>query len=196
MPRTPGHPARARPDEADLHEAALRHLARYACSVAGLVRVLDRRVDRWARDAGPDPAELREARAAVRRVAARLQAAGAVDDASFAQGRARSLARAGRSTRAITAHLLARGIDAGLAREAMPPDPDRDLAAALLLARRRLGPFRAPADAGAALGARGLGRELAALARAGFAEPVARRVLGMERAEAEALLAPRRDAGG
>ena len=43
------------PDEARLHEAALTHIARYATTRAGLLRVLDRRIDRWARAAeAPD----------------------------------------------------------------------------------------------------------------------------------------------
>ncbi|MGI4953795.1 MAG: hypothetical protein ACRYGM_18485, partial [Janthinobacterium lividum] len=37
------------PDRASLHEAALRHLTRFAATEAGLVRVLDRRVQRWLR---------------------------------------------------------------------------------------------------------------------------------------------------
>src|SRR5215218_4105656 len=39
------------PTEAALHQAALAHLARFAASEAGLRRVLERRVDRWARRA-------------------------------------------------------------------------------------------------------------------------------------------------
>ncbi len=192
--RQPGsqRPVPARPEETDLHEAALRHLARYACSVSGLIRVLDRRVDRWARAVRPEATELAAARDAVRRVAARLAASGAVDDAAFAEGRVRSLARAGRSRRAIAAHLAARGVETDLARASLPDDPDHDLAAALMLARRRrLGPFRAAQAVDPAL----RGRELAALARAGFAEALARRVLGMQRPEAEALLLRQRDPG-
>jgi regulatory protein len=117
-------------------------------------------------------------------VVARLVRAGAVDDAAFAAARARSLMRAGRSRRAVTAHLLARGVDHAISRDAAPDDPEAELAAALVLARRRrLGPFRqAEADA---LARR---REFAALARAGFAQDVASRALRMAPAEAEATL--------
>ncbi len=115
----------------------------------------------------------------------RLAAAGAVDDAAFAQGRARSLARAGRSRRAIAAHLAARGIDASLAGTVLPDDPRHELAAALTLARRRrIGPFRAD-EAADPVRHR---RELAALARGGFSEMIARQALEMRHSEAEALL--------
>ena len=181
------------PDEAALREAGLAHLARYAATEAGLRRVLDRRLDRWARLAAEtaDPeaiaATLAILRPAVRRVVAALAAAGAVNDAAFAASRARSLRRAGRSRRAIAATLAAKGVPTETARVALPEDTDSELAAALLLARRRrLGPFRAaplpPDDPAAAR------REQGVLARAGFAQDVVLRALRCERAEAEALI--------
>jgi regulatory protein len=177
------------PDEAGLHEAALRHLARYATTRAGLARVLNRRIDRWAREAEGEPeaiaAAAAAARAAAAAVVARLAAAGAVDDAAFAAARARSLARAGRSRRAVAAHLAARGVAAAEMREALgEADAEAEFAAALIFARRRrLGPFRAGgADAETAR------RELAAFARAGFPQSLARRALGMDPESAEALV--------
>ena len=174
----------APPGEAALHEAALRHLARYAATASGLARVLDRRCERWAREADPELAAAARPglRAAVRAVVARLQAAGAVDDAAFAASRARSLTRAGRSRRAIAAHLAARGVAEAAARGALPDDPEAELAAALAFARRRrIGPFGAAGgDATRALGM---------LARAGFSRDVAERALGTEVEEAEALVA-------
>ena len=189
------------PDDAALHDAALAHLARYATTEANLRRVLGRRIDRWARAAGadPDPADdadpeaiaaaVAGARAAADRVVARLVAAGAVSDAAFAESRARSLVRAGRSRRAIAAALVAKGVPSDLARAAAPEDADGELAAALTLARRRrIGPFRAgEADPDRRR------KELAILASAGFAQDVARRALGMDPAEAEdRILALRR----
>jgi regulatory protein len=173
------------PDATALHEAALAHLARYAATRAGLVRVLDRRVDRWARAAGPEAAAgvVGALRETVRAVVAQLAAAGAVDDVAFAASRATSLARAGRSRRAIAAHLAARGVAGEQARAALPDDPDAELAAALMLARRRrIGPFRSadrPADPK---------RELGMLARAGFAQDTAARALGMDADAAELLV--------
>ncbi len=182
----------APPNEAALHEAALAHLARYAATEAGLRRVLDRRVDRWARSAGaegdPDTiaAQAATARQAVRTVVARLAASGVVSDAAFAESRARSLTRAGRSRQAVAAHLAAKGVDRALALAAVPDDPDTQLAAALALARRRrIGPFR-PGDPPDQDGRR---RELAVMARAGFPQPVASRALAMEPETADALVA-------
>lgn len=183
----PGAPPAPPPDEAALHQAALAYLARYAATEIGLRRVLDRRIDRWARDRDREEvaAQIAEARRAALAVVARLAASGAVDTAAFAAGRARSLARGGRSRRAIAAHLAAKGVDAATVRETLAQNPSTELAAAIALAaRRRIGPFRAgepPDDAGHR-------RELAVLARAGFPHGVAAEVLRTGRDEAEAML--------
>ncbi len=176
------------PDEASLHEAALDYLARYAATQVTLRRVLDRRVDRWARAQGheADAGELAEARRLVRAVVARLAAAGAVDDAAFAVARARSLSCAGRSRRAVAAYLAAKGVAAETARAALPAEDDADLAAALALAaRRRIGPFR---RLDTTLDETLHRREQGVLARAGFTQSVASRALLMDRNEAETIL--------
>ena len=105
-----------------------------------------------------------------------------MDDAAFAEARARRLLRAGRSRRAVSAHLAAKGVDAGLA-ERVLPGPGDELAAALAFARRRrIGPFRiSPGEADRQ-------RELGALARAGFPRAVAEQALGMEPDDAAALV--------
>jgi regulatory protein len=165
-----------------LHDAALRYLARYAATQTGLMRVLMRRVDRWARAAAAEPDAVAAAKQAAQAVVARLADAGVVDDAAFAAGRARSLARAGRSRRAIAAHLAAKGVPAPLT-AALPDDPEAEFAAALAYARRRrIGPFRSPPDAAQTL------RDLARMARAGFTQDVADRALRMEAEAAEALI--------
>jgi regulatory protein len=170
------------PDRQELHEAALRHLARYAATAAGLTRVLDRRIARWAASEGSEPEAAAEARREARAVVARLVEAGAVDDAGFAAARAGRLARSGRSRRAVAAHLAARGVDAETARAALIGD---ELSSALVQARRRrIGPFRA----GALADADARRRELAVLARAGFPRDVAERALAMPAEEAEAMV--------
>ncbi|NOG72637.1 RecX family transcriptional regulator [Roseicella sp. DB1501] len=195
-PRRPARPAGPAPTEAALREAALAHLARFAATEAGLRRVLQRRVDRWARRAEAEGAASEEiarqagaARAAAAAVARAMVAAGAVDDAAFAASRARRLARAGRSHRAIAAHLGAKGV-AAEAREAALPAAGAELDAALAQCRRRrIGPFAAapaPEDPLAARAARL--KALAALARAGFGREVAEAALGMDPDEAEARL--------
>jgi regulatory protein len=179
------------PDAAELRDAALAYLARYAATEAGLLRVLERRVDRWARriadaeDAETIAAKAAAARGVVREVVARLVAAGVVNDVAFAESRARSLTRGGRSRRSAAAHLAAKGVDPATARAALPDDDTSELAAALVLARkRRIGPFRRDAPPDDA----GLRRELGMLARAGFPLDVARRALAMEPGEAETLV--------
>lgn len=195
-PRRP-RPAGPPPDQAALQAAALAHLARFAATEAGLRRVLERRIDRWARRAveegqaqesiGPLAAGARQAAAEVAR---RLAASGAVDDAGFAAARARRLARAGRSRRAIAAHLAAKGVAAETLRAALPEEAEAaELDAALAWCRRRrAGPF-----AGAAMAAEARQRALAAMARGGFARGIAEAALDMgPEAAAERLAASRR----
>lgn len=184
-------PASPPPDARALHEAALAYLARFAATRAGLRRVLERRVARWARAADAEhgaeyAAEgARNAGAAIDSVVARLAEAGAVDDAAFAAARARRLTRAGKSRIAAAAHLAAKGVDAATAAAALGTDPEAELTAALTLAaRRRIGPFRmgAPPDAAGRL------RELGVLARAGFPRDIAERALQFDPAAAKALV--------
>ncbi len=214
--RRPAGPA---PTAARLHDAALLHLSRYAATEAGLLRVLARRVDRWARTAADEGAEPDATRAAAARaradaadVVARLAKSGTVNDAAFAESRARSLGRTGHSRRAVAAHLAARGVPAELARAAIPDGADTELAAAVAHAkRRRLGPFAPPgadpahdddrtpdpdygdapdADPRAAATER-LARQrrvLAGFARAGFSQDTALRALRLDRDTAERLL--------
>jgi regulatory protein len=181
------------PDSAALHDAALTYLARYAATEAGLLRMLERRIDRWVRltptqDADRDAVTDRAtaAKQAAREVVARLAAAGAVNDAAFAESRVRNLVRAGRSRRAIGAHLAAKGVRPETQRSVLPENAaEAELAAALVLARRRrIGPFRAgnPPDPA------GRRRELAIFARAGFPQSVAVRALDTDAAQADALV--------
>lgn len=178
-PRVPSNqPA---PDEASLREAALDYLARYATTEAGLRLVLHRRIDRWTRQAiDRDDASERAAaaKASVAGVIARMVELGLLNDAAFAENRARGLALTGRSRRAIAARLMAKGIDPAHARAVLPEGDEAELVSALILARkRRIGPFRkADPDQN---------RELGVLARAGFPREVALRALRMEAEEAE-----------
>lgn len=165
------------PTPASLNNAALHYLERFASSSENLRRVLMRRVERAAR-AGAG--ELEAGAPMVDELVARLLASGLLDDRVYAEGRARSLHRRGNSRRAIRAKLRRKGVGddhieaalAGLVPEVGDEDGDEDgvdLAAARALARRRrLGPW---GD-----GTRRQ-RDLAALARAGFAFDVARRVV-------------------
>jgi regulatory protein len=174
------------PTEKSLQEAALTHLSRYGATQAGLLRVLDRRIARWAASEAGESSQAAAARQAARHVVAKLAETGAVDDAAFAQARVRSLRRTGKSGRAIGAHLAAKGVSQELTAGLRGSD---ELGAAVIhLRRRRLGPFRTK-DASPETGK----RELAALARAGFPHPVASAALRLTRDEAEALITQYRD---
>ena len=177
--------------ESALREAALAYLARYGGSEAALARALARRIGRWAAaraaegaEPGDIAAEAQVWRAATARIVADLSRLGAVDDAAFAESRARRLRRTGRSRRAVLAHLATRGIARETAGEAVPEDEATEFAAALAFARRRrVGPF-----AMAEPDAEQQPRILAAFARAGFTSEMARRALACDREEAETVL--------
>jgi regulatory protein len=167
-------------DAAAIERWALDYLARYASSAENLRRVLVRRARRHSPEAAQAAAPIAAA------LVARYREAGLVDDAVYAMGRARSLARRGEPQSRIRARLRVKGVAleaadralAALAEDAADPD----LAAACAFARRRrLGPYRVrPAERA---------RELGAFARAGFARRVAEAVLACADIEAvEALI--------
>lgn len=174
------------PTEDALQEAALAHLARYATTRAGLARVLNRRIDRWIATQPESPTDslIAAARGAVPLIVARLAESGAVDDRAFAENRARRLMRSGHSSRAISAHLAARGIDPAVRKCTVATSPDQEFAAAVkMTARRRIGPFRStPPDETTHR------REQGILARAGFDQETARRALGLDHDAAEEIL--------
>lgn len=181
----------ARLDEAALREAALNYTTRYGGTAAAVTRILDRRIRRWADTllAAEEPdreaigAQAAALRAAAARVVASLAELGAVNDAAFAESRARRLRRAGRSRRAVLAHLGAKGVSGVVAGAAVPEDETAELAAALAFARRRrVGPFaRADAEEDRL-------RVLTVFGRAGFSGAVARRALDCDPEEAERIV--------
>lgn len=188
-PSASGPSASGPPDEAALYQAALAHLARYATTAAGLRRVLRRRIERWVR-AQPEPGavDAGPAMAAAETVLARLARAGALDDAAFAETRARSLMRGGRSAQSITTRLVAKGVAPALARQAAAAGAEDELAAALVVVRRRrLGAFRMGAG-DPARHAKEHARALGILARAGFSRETAERALATPAEEAEARI--------
>jgi regulatory protein len=177
------------PDADSLREAALTYLARYATTEAGLRAVLQRRIDLWARRAAERDDVTERAAAAkqsVPGIVARLVELGLLNDAAFAESRARGLALSGRSRHAIASRLIAKGIDPESARAAVPEGKEAEFISALILARkRRLGPFRTAAP--------DQNRELGVLARAGFPRDVALRALAMDPDEAEEAIRAARE---
>jgi len=168
-----------------LENSAAHYLERYSASEEGLRRVLQRRLHR-ARRAGAEVPE--EAPAWIEAVIARFATLGIVDDRAFAETKARSLHRRGSSSRATSRRLKSAGVDGDTAQAALAAldqelgtDPvRRERQAAIALARRRrLGPFRPPAERAD----RRL-RDLAAMARGGFSYELARQVIDAASPEA------------
>src|SRR5689334_17171319 len=92
---------------ADLKDAALHYLARYAASTARLRQVMTRRIKRSAKANELDPEPLMQE---LERVVAMLTRTGLLNDETFAAGRVRSLNRRGGSRRQIAAKLSAAGV--------------------------------------------------------------------------------------
>jgi regulatory protein len=164
---------------------ALAYLGRYASSADNLRGVLLRRA---RRQDGIDRDGVARAAAAIEALLARYRASGLLDDDAYAAGRAQSLARHGQSLVAIRARLRAKGVGPATVALAVAglrdAEPDPDLAAACIFARRRrLGPYRR--------GAADHARELGAFARAGFARHVAERILACTDIAAVAALSGR-----
>lgn len=173
-------PRRPRPiDRARLERAALHHVAKYATTRQGLVDVLRRRVERWARlgDERPD-----DAATLIAAVAEQLVAALVIDDATFARGKVDALVARGRSSRRIAQTLRHQGVATDVAQAALADarargaadGVDLELASARrFVARRRLGHHRS--DEGERRERRQ--HDLAAVARQGFSFEIARRAL-------------------
>jgi regulatory protein len=125
---------------------------------------------------------------AIAAIVAKFVDAGVIDDKAFAQTKARSLHRRGTSTRSTIQRLKMAGIDsdtldaamAGLDQELNTDPRQREWQAAVALARRRrLGPFRLHKERKDKRD-----RDLAAMARGGFAYDIARKVIDAESVDA------------
>lgn len=181
------------PSKHDLHEAALAYLTKSAATSATLGRALERRVATWARKASRAGAaaesveeDVARCREAIALIVARFVEVGLVNDAAFAEARAKRLSRAGRSRRAIAAHLASKGVSEAAAREALPSD---ELALALAFTKKkRIGPFAREVAT-----REDERKALAAMARAGFGWSVSERALRMDRERAEEHLEVRRE---
>lgn len=182
------------PTQAVLHEAALAYLARSAATAAGVKKTLERRIASWAQRAVRSGREVESveheasrAREVIGLVVARLKEVGLVNDAAFANARARSLSRSGRSRRAIEAHLTAKGASEEVVRDALPNRHEDELGAAITFARkRRLGPFARERDEQTSADRQAAKQKaLATMARAGFDFRTSDRVLRMDLEQAE-----------
>ena len=162
-----------------LLNAATFYLERYPATAEGLRRVLGRRVRKAEMAEAPVMENVEQA---IEAIVAKFIEAGAINDKEFAQTKARALHRRGTSTRLTHQKLRLAGIDAdtldqamaGLDRELDTDPRQREWQAAVALARRRrrFGPFRPEKDRKD----KRL-RDLAAMARAGFAFDIAKKVI-------------------
>ena len=147
-------------DGAALERLALRYVEKFATSRGRLAEYLARKVRERGAEGDLDP----------HAVAERMAERGYVDDAAYAEGRARGMARRGLGARRVGQALRQAGIDAdGVARATEEASP---LDAALAFARRRrIGPF-----ALAVPDPKTREKQIAALVRAGHGYALARRI--------------------
>lgn len=156
-----------------LRRRALYYLERFAASRAHLGAVLARRALRDAQALDLPAAPVREA---IDRLLDDLEQLGLLNDAAYAEARARRLAEKGKPPRRIAQDLTSRGVARELATAATgaleAESPDLELETAIAFARRRrLGPFARDPEATPSQ------KAMAAFARAGFTSATARRVL-------------------
>jgi len=168
-----------------LLNAATFYLERYPTTAEGLRRVLGRRIAKARMAEAPVMENVEQA---IEAIVAKFIEAGAINDKEFAQTKARALHRRGTSSRLTRQKLKHAGIDGDTLDRAMTAldeeldtnPAEREWQAAVALARRRrLGPFRPDNDR-----KEKRLRDLAAMARAGFAFDVAKKVIDAKSVDA------------
>ena len=169
---------KARPLTAEsLSELALAYVSRFATSRAKLTRYLTRKLAErgWEGEGPPD----------VERLVTSMVGYGYVNDAAFAEIKARSLTRRGYGKRRVDAAIYQAGIaepDRIAADELV--DTNRIMAALRLAERRRWGPYASEIEQDPAKRQ----KMLAAFLRAGHDHRLSRRVLDMAPGEDVSLL--------
>lgn len=177
MPR--GQPKKITP--AYLEKAALFYLERYNSSAQNLRRVLDRKIRRSIEVHGAPTKE--EAAGWVAELIAKLQRNRLLDDRTYAETKVRRLYAEGKALGRIRQTLAVKGVgkedvEAALERLAAEADaPVSDLPAAAAFARKRkLGPYRADPELRREMRSKDLG----ALARRGFSQAIAMKILSAD----------------
>ena len=176
--RQPRKPKKITPEY--LRRVALHYLDRYTATEASLRAVLQRRIRNSAKVHEPDPDIPQWVDALVED----MKRLGFIDDAAFAQTRAVSLHRSGKSSRAIAQTLIVKGIRGEVLDDALNAASDElghgedrramDRAAGFEFARRRrLGVFN-PDEARRT---ERRDKDMAALARRGFGYDICRAVV-------------------
>lgn len=161
-----------------LEKAALFYLERYSSSAENLRRTLDRKVRRSIAEHGaPTDAE---AAGWISALITKLQRNHLLDDRKYAESRVRRLYAEGKSLGRIRQTLAVKGVgkeDVAAALERLQDEADApvsDLPAAAAFARKRkLGPYRTDLEERRSMKQKDLG----ALARRGFSQAVAMKIL-------------------
>lgn len=165
---------------ADLKGLALDYLDRFAATRQRLRQVMLRKIRNSARLHGDDPEPII---AALDQAILWLEGRGFLSDKAYAESKARALVDRGISRAHILAKLAAKGVGGDDARAALDSvaleyeEPELE-AAQRYARRRRLGPYRLDAETRAAR----RDKDLAAMARAGFAGRIARQVIDADAA--------------
>jgi regulatory protein len=172
--------------EAYLQRAGLYYLQRFSSSVENFKAVMRRKIRKRGLAEGVTE---ETAEGWIDALAVGFERAELLDDKVFAEARAQSMFRKGKSQTVIRQTLMHKGVSADVVGDVLTrlfSDPaDADLEAAIAFARRRrFGPFRT----GKPLDVAGERRVLAAFARAGFSYAIAQRVLRAETEHAVAAL--------
>lgn len=168
-PRTSGRargPRKPLPplDSATLTAIAIRYVERFQTSRARLLRLLQQKLRQRGWQEGLPPPDLPA-------IADRMVELGYVNDAAFAEARARGLTRRGMGAGRVRSTLSAYGIDADTSASAL--EGHDALQAAIDFARRkRLGPFGPPLT-----DPKARNRQMGAMARAGHPQALARAIL-------------------
>jgi regulatory protein len=169
---------RAKPPltEAKLRDLALHYAARFASTGARLEAYLARKIKERGM---AEDAEGRVIEPDIPALVARLADLGYVNDDAFARMRARDLGERGYGARRVEESLRHAGVDDSLRRQHAPGEAAGRRAAALMAAKRRLGPFRAQPEAADPLAARKAHEKaIAAMLRAGHQYEHVKAVLG------------------
>jgi regulatory protein len=153
-----------------LRAIAIRYVERFQTSRARLLRLLRQKIRQrgWQEGAAPPDPE---------GIADRMVELGYVNDAAFAGARTRGLVQRGMGAGRVKATLAAYGVDGDVVAEALL-EVDGWTAAVDFARRKRLGPFGERKD-----DPKARMKQLAAMARAGHAYDVAKRVVDAESVE-------------
>lgn len=189
IPDEPGGSIRATPTDPrklreKLRRSGFAYLQRYSASEAHFFELMEKKLRRWEA-AGYVALGGASVAGLVGELTSEFRELGLLDDAGFAASRVASARRKGASRLKIALGLRAKGVDGDLARTAIEEDGTDEMVAALRFCRRRrIGPWRR----GEKPDRDGLNREIAILARQGFATQLGRAVVLLSLEDAEEKL--------